>query len=243
MARDEMKVAVVTGANRGIGREVARQLVADHGYAVVLCGRTLKKAKQTADELRQELGVDAVIEPAQLDVTSDEQSRELAKFVRERFGKLHALVNNAGAVLEDGWPSILDSAKDTVLKTVEINTTGALGVTQALMPLLLEAGGGRIVMVSSGMASLNEMGSHHFAYRVSKAGLNVLTLMLHAELADKGLRVNSVCPGFVRTELTPANAQADREIPDGARGIVWAATLGPDGPAGGFFRDGEPVAW
>lgn len=239
----EKPVALVTGGNRGLGRETARQLAADHGYAVVLSARSQEKAKQAADELKAACGADAIIEPMKLDVTMPEDAVAMANFLGERFGRLDALVNNAGAILEQGWPSILETEPDAVRRTFENNTISALNVTQALVALLLQNGGGNIVMVSSIMGGLTEMGGNHFAYRVSKTGLNVLTRVLHAELAEKGVRVNSVCPGFVKTGLSAANVNADREVAEGAKGIVWAATLHKDGPSGGFFRDGQPVPW
>jgi len=236
-------VALVTGGNRGLGRETAKQLAADHGYAVVLTARSLDKAEQAVGELKSEIGDDAVIEPAVLDVTDTQQAKELAGSVEQRFGRLDALVNNAGAILEEGWPGALEASADVVRKTFDTNTVGALNVTQAFIPLLLENGGGTVVMVSSSMARLSEMGSHHVAYRLSKTAMNALTLTLHAEFGDQGLRVNAVCPGFVKTNLSAANANAPLEVDEGAKGIVWAATRDENGPSGGFFQHGEPIDW
>jgi len=241
--KSDRLVALVTGANRGLGRETVRQLIVDHGYAVVLSARSLAKAQQAAHELKAEVGGDAVLEPVELDVSNAQQAKKLAAFVEARFGRLDTLVNNAGALVEKGWPSILETNVDDVRETLEINTISALTVSQAFVPLLLKGNGGNIVMVSSGMGGLTEMGSHHLAYRLSKTGMNVLTRTLHGEFAEQGLRINSVCPGFVKTEFSPANVDAEREIPEGAKGIVWAATLDEKGPSGGFFRDGEAILW
>jgi NAD(P)-dependent dehydrogenase (short-subunit alcohol dehydrogenase family) len=136
---------------------------------------------------------------------------------------------------------VLDVPPELVLAAFETNTLGALKVTQALAPLLVAAGGGNVVNVSSGMGGLTEMGGGSTPYRLSKAALNALTRVLHAELSGRGVRVNSVCPGWVRTDM--GGASAPRGVDQGASGIVWAATLEEGGPSGGFFRDGRPIAW
>ena len=232
-------VAVVTGANRGLGRETCRQL-AELGWTVVLTARDLDKAVQTAAELRDEIPA-AEILPQALDVTDSEQSDALAAFVSERFGGIDALVNNAGAILESSEANgALDGDPDVVLRTFEVNTVGTLRVTRALASLVAAAGG-NVVNVSSGMGGIAEMEGGWTGYRLSKAGLNALTRVLHAELSDKGVRVNAVCPGWVRTDM--GGPSATRAIPDGGASIVWAATLPQGGPSGGFFRDGDPIAW
>lgn len=228
------RTALITGANRGLGLETARQLRA-LGWTVGLAARRLDAARAAADQL----GGDCL--PLALDVTDAAQAQAVAQRLREEWGGLDALVNNAGAVLQ-GWEdgSVLTSEIEVVARSVDINALGALRVTQAVLPMLL-ARRGVIVNVSSGMGGVSEMGGGQVGYRLSKASLNALTRILHAEHSGAGLRVNSVCPGWVRTEL--GGPQASLSVEEGARGIVWAATLGPEGPSGGFFRHGQPIAF
>ncbi len=230
-------VALVTGAYRGIGLEVARQLAA-RGYTVVLTARDAAKAETAARALR-DAGLEGVV-PAQLDVT-DEQSVESARrFVEERFGRLDVLVNNA-AILYDSWQRAETADLKTVREAFETNTLGPWRTSQAFAPLLRKSVRGRIVNVSSESGSLSSMGAGTPAYGVSKAALNALTRMLADELRGARVLVNSVCPGWVATEM--GGPDAPRTPEEGAAGVVWAATLPDGGPTGGFFRDGEALAW
>ena len=234
-------VAVVTGASRGIGAEVARQL-AERGWAVVLTGRGAR-VEEACRSVQQALPEAAVV-ARQLDVRDAEQARKVADFVRERFGRLDALVNNAGGIFDEGGRSTLEQDPSRVLESLDNNTLGALRVSQALVPVMLASGGGNVVNVSSGMGGLAEMGGGHPGYRLSKAALNALTRVLHAELGGvdgRRVRVNAVCPGWVRTDM--GGSGATRDVAEGAAGVTWAATLPVDGPSGGFFRDGKPIAW
>jgi NAD(P)-dependent dehydrogenase (short-subunit alcohol dehydrogenase family) len=230
------RVALVTGAYRGIGLEVSRQL-ARRGFAVVLTARDARKGEDAAAALKgQGLGV----VPFALDVT-DRQSVEAARlFVEERFGRLDVLVNNA-AILYDSWQRAVTADLETVREAFETNTLGAWRTAQAFIPLLRAGGHGRIVNVSSESGSLDRMGGGTPAYSVSKAALNALTRMLADELRHSRVLVNSVCPGWVATEM--GGPDAPRTVEEGASGVVWAATLPDDGPTGGFFRDGQPLAW
>jgi NAD(P)-dependent dehydrogenase (short-subunit alcohol dehydrogenase family) len=229
-------VALVTGAYRGIGLEVSRQL-ARRGFKTILTARDPRKGEAAAETLRTQ-GLEVV--SARLDVT-DQQSVDAARlFVEERFGRLDVLVNNA-AILYDSWQRAAEANLETVREAFETNTLGAWRVAQAFLPLLRESGRGRIVNVSSESGSLAVMGGGTPAYSVSKVALNALTRMLAAELRGAGVLVNSVCPGWVATEM--GGPDAPRTPEEGAAGIVWAATLPADGPTGGFFRDGEPLAW
>ena len=222
-------VALVTGGNRGIGRETCRQLAAA-GWTVVLAARSGGEAAAA------ELGVAAV----ELDVTSEEQAWAAGAWVRERYGRLDALVNNAGAVFDPPHAAALTQDLDGLRRSFEVNALGALIVTRAMAPLL-RAYGGNVVNVSSGMGAVTDMGGGWAGYRLSKAALNALTRVLHAELHPRGVRVNAVCPGWVQTDL--GGAGAPRTVEAGAAGVVWAATLPASGPSGGFFRDGQPIAW
>ncbi|MET0624974.1 MAG: SDR family oxidoreductase [Pyrinomonadaceae bacterium] len=229
-------VALVTGAYRGIGLEVARQL-AGRGYTVVLTARDLSKAETAASALSEQ-GLDVV--PARLDVTDDGSVEAARRFVEERFGRLDVLVNNA-AVLYDSWQRVAEADLKTVREAFETNTLGPWRVAQAFIPRLRESRHGRIVNVSSESGSLASMGAGTPAYGVSKVALNALTRMLADELRGARVLVNSVCPGWVATEM--GGPEAPRTPEEGAAGVVWAATLPDGGPTGGFFRDGEPLAW
>ncbi len=237
----ESRIALVSGANRGLGFETARQL-ARLGDRVVLAARDLDKAEIAAQILRGEQ-LDVV--PHQLDVASAESCARLS-----RLGAVDVLVNNAAVMAEsDENPlaagarsrSALEVAPDIVREAFETNTLGAYRVIQALAPGMRGRGYGRIVNVSSGLGQLNEMGGGYPAYRVSKAGLNALTRIFASELRDAGVLVNSVCPGWARTDMGGPQAQLEPE--KAVATIVWAATLPDDGPTGGFFRAKQPIPW
>jgi NAD(P)-dependent dehydrogenase (short-subunit alcohol dehydrogenase family) len=230
------RVALVTGANRGIGLEVARQL-AGLGFGVILGARDAEKGQKAAETINQD-GIDVIAR--QLDVT-DQQSIEAAKlWVEERFGKLDVLVNNA-AILYDSWQRAANADLKIVREAFETNTLGAWRMCQAFIPLLKRSEHARIVNVSSESGSLAVMGGGTPAYSVSKVALNALTRMLADELRSSGILVNSVCPGWVATEMGGPNAP--RTVEEGAASVVWAATLPDKGPTGGFFRDGQPLQW
>lgn len=254
---------LVTGANRGIGLGVCRELV-QRGYSVVVTARRSETAELAADQLRTKGSARVV--PAVLDVASAASVAELAQWIRSEGISLAALVNNAGVSLT-GFDARVAQA------TLETNTFGPIRVADALERALVP--GARVVNVSSGMGHLSRFGNdlrirfesartrgdlsellrefveavaadRHSklgwpsnAYSVSKAGLNVFTRLLASERPE--LRVNSVCPGWVRTDM--GGSSASRSVEQGAAGVVWAATLPGDGPTGGFFRDAEPIDW
>lgn len=231
---NERRVALVSGGNRGIGREVARQL-ASLDYTVVVGSRDLAKGQQVAAEL----GDRAIA--LQLDVTNVESIERCIAEIGGDFGRLDVLVNSAG-VIGGGWStSAVDIDLDEVRETLETNLFGAWRLTQAALPLMRRNGYGRVVNISSGMGQLSDMGGHSPSYRVSKTGLNALTRMLTAELGEESILVNSVCPGWVRTDMGGPNAR--RSVEEGAETPVWLATLPDDGPRGGFFRDRKPIPW
>jgi NAD(P)-dependent dehydrogenase (short-subunit alcohol dehydrogenase family) len=232
------RIAVVTGTNRGLGLETCRQLAAQ-GIRVMMTSRSEEKGRQTAERLQAE-GLDVVFFP--LDVTDPDGPMRLSAYVRETFGRLDILVNNAG-IFPDPWgtevSSVFRADVATVRAAMETNTYGALRLMQALIPLM--QGSGNVVNVSSGMGQLSDMNGCCPGYRLSKSGLNALTRIFADELRDTGVKINSVCPGWVRTDMGGSNAE--RSVEQGAQGIVWAATLDESGPSGGFFRDGKAIPW
>ncbi len=233
------KIAVVTGANRGLGFETCRQL-AKQGYKVILTSRDETKGKAAASKLKSE-NLDIIYHS--LDVTRDDSVQQLADFINQQFGRLHVLVNNAGVFIEKNadYPSIFDTKVDTIRQTLEVNTYGALRVTQALVSLMKKNNYGRIVNVSSGMGQLSDMDGGYSGYRVSKTALNALTRIFASELKNTNILINSLCPGWVKTNMGGENAPRTPE--EGVDTIVWLATL-PDGsPTGGFFRDRKPIEW
>lgn len=229
------RLALVTGANRGIGLEVCRQL-AGQGYTVLLGSRDLAKGERAAASLAGEgLSVTAV----QLNVADEASVNRCAAEVETAFGRLDVLVNNA-AIHYDTWQRTVTADLSVVQEALETNTFGAWRTTQAFLPLLRKSQHGRIVNVSSEAGSLAGMGGGTPAYSLSKAALNALTRMLAAESRGDDVLVNSVCPGWVATDM---GGSGGRPVKDGAASVVWAALLSDDGPTGGFFRDGKPLPW
>ena len=230
-----MPVALVSGANRGIGREAARQLAEDKGYEVILTARDEAKAREAAE------AIDGEVRPLELDVSDAASIESAAAAVSADPGRLDVLVNNAGIGADFGVAGV-DPDFGAIQTTLETNFFGAYRLAVALLPLLRQSEHPRIVNVSSGMGGVAEMGGWSPGYRVSKAALNAMTRILSTELEGNGVLVNSACPGFVKTDMgTPLGAP--KSVEDGAAGIVWLATLPDDGPTGGFFRDGKPVAF
>jgi NAD(P)-dependent dehydrogenase (short-subunit alcohol dehydrogenase family) len=228
------RVALISGGNRGIGREVARQL-AEQGYRVVIGSRDLAKGEQAAAELGEK------VVARQLDVTDEESIERCVASIDEDFGRLDVLVNNAG-IGGGGWSTdAADVDLDEVRDLLETNLFGAWRLAQVALPLMRRNDYGRIVNLSSGMGQLSDMGGHAPAYRVSKTGLNALTRMLTTELGNENILVNSCCPGWVRTDMGGPGAR--RSVEQGAETPVWLAMLPDDGPRGGFFRDREPIPW
>ena len=235
MSKDERSVALVTGANRGIGLELVRQL-ARQGFTPVLGSRDPEKGRLAAEALGRE-GMDVVA--LELDVSDTRDIEGLAASLESRVGRLDVLVNNAAINYDTGQRGI-DADLGVVNEALQTNLLGAWRTTQACLPLLRRSAHGRIVNVSSGAGSLSDMGAGTPAYSVSKAALNALTRILAAELRDDGILVNSVCPGWVATDMGGAGG---RPVADGAASVMWAVLLPDDGPTGGFFRDGRQVEW
>lgn len=230
----ERRTVVVTGANRGIGYELARQLAA-RGEFVVLTARTLAKARRAADSLPP----DSHVLPVALDVTSERDGDALVEALLEHTDRVDVLINNSAIHYDTGQRAV-DADLQVVREALETNVIGAWRTTLALLALIRAGANGRIVNVSSGAGSLHEMSSGTPAYRVSKAALNALTRTLAADLRGEGVLVNAVCPGWVNTDM---GGPGGRPVTDGAASVLWAADLPSDGPTGGFFRDGRPIAF
>jgi NAD(P)-dependent dehydrogenase (short-subunit alcohol dehydrogenase family) len=236
MERVEMeyeRVALVSGGNRGIGLEVCRQL-AERGITVVMGSRDAEQGREAAAGLPDGVVVH------QLDVADPESVERLASSVQEEFGRIDVLVNNA-AISNDEGQSGVEADLDRVKEALEANLFGAWRLCEVAIPMMRRNGYGRIVNVSTGLASLEDMGGGSPGYRVSKTALNVLTRILASELRGSGILVNAVNPGWVQTDM--GGSGATRTVEEGAEALVWAATLPNNGPNGGFFRDREPVTW
>jgi NAD(P)-dependent dehydrogenase (short-subunit alcohol dehydrogenase family) len=231
-----VRVALVTGANRGLGFETSRQLLAQ-GLRVVLAGRDEQGLERAADEL------DAGAERAMavcLDVTDVTSITRAHRGVGERFGAVDVLVNNA-AVLEFENADALSIPAEAYRRTFETNVFAAIELCRVFTPPMAEARYGRIVNVSSGVGQLATMSTYAPAYAMSKTALNAFTRILAHTYRDRGVLVNAVDPGWVRTDM--GGPSAPRSPGEGADTIVWLATLPDDGPSGGFFRDRRAIEW
>jgi NAD(P)-dependent dehydrogenase (short-subunit alcohol dehydrogenase family) len=235
MMNKPVRIALITGANRGIGFEVCRQL-ASQGFVVLLTARDAAKAETAA----RKLGNGGTVESLLLDVADIASIEKAAEVVAGRYGYLDVLINNAG-INYDTWETAESADIDgTVQDTIRTNLLGPWQVSKAFLPLLRKSRAARIVNVSSEAGSLARMGAGPPAYQVTKAGLNALTRTLAGELRNAGILVNAVCPGWVATDM---GGSGGRPVADGAAGIIWAATLPDSGPTGGFFQDGKPLPW
>jgi NAD(P)-dependent dehydrogenase (short-subunit alcohol dehydrogenase family) len=224
-------LAVVTGANRGLGLGVVRRL-AERGHPVVLGARDPEKGERAAAGLEN-------VEVRELDVARQESVDALTAWVREHHGALEILVNNA-AVHYDTWQTAIGADLAVAEEALAVNTLGAWRTTAACADLLTR--GARVVMVSSGSGSFGETGDSGRtpAYAVSKAALDMLTVKLAADLRRRGVLVNAVCPGWVATDM---GGPGGRPLDEGVDSILWAVDLPPDGPTGTFTRDGRPIPW
>ncbi len=243
MAHDK-KVALITGANRGIGLETAKQLGAQ-GIAVLVASRKLSDSEAAVTKLKAE-GVEAY--PIQLDVGNAEDRSAAVKYVTENFGKLDILINNAGVLKTEKTASIETPAAN-LEATFATNLFHTVAVTQDFLPLLRKSDAARIVNLSSILGSLTLHADpkspiasfKNFAYDASKSALNAFTIHLAYDLKDTPIKVNSAHPGWVKTEMGGEGAQM--EIPDGAKTSVALALLGPEGPSGRFIHMGQELPW
>lgn len=237
MAVIDKRIAVVTGGNRGIGFEICRQLAA-RGLRVVLTSRDASRGEEACQKLVAD-GADVIFHP--LDVDSDDSVAELARYLDREQGRVDVLVNNAGIMIDPSSKGILKTPLDIFRQTLETNFFGALRMCQAIVPIMQGGHYGRIVNLSSGLGQLDEMGDGTAAYRSSKTALNALTRMVAAAVSGEDILVNSMCPGWVRTDMGGENAT--RSVDKGAETAVWLAMLPHDGPTGGFFRDKAAIPW
>jgi NAD(P)-dependent dehydrogenase (short-subunit alcohol dehydrogenase family) len=241
---ENKKVALVTGANKGIGFEVARQL-AEQGMTVLLGARNVERGEEAAAKLRDE-NFDAQF--IRLDIGDAATHQSAAQFIEEKFGKLDVLVNNAGIALDAGEkPS--EVSQDLLRQTFDTNFFGAIAVTQAFLPLIKKSDAGRIVNVSSGLGSLTQNSDPNWeffqvkplAYNASKTALNAFTVILAHELKDTDIKVNSADPGFTATDLN--GHQGYKTVEQGASIITDLAVLSDDGATGSYFDDRGVLPW
>lgn len=237
---NQKPVAVVTGGNRGMGLATCRAL-AEKGFHVLLASRNLQSGKSAAKELAQQgLSVEAV----KLEMTSQFDIENLARYLRDTHGRVDVLINNAGILIDgelNNPASICDVDAEVIRKTFEVNAIAPMMLIKALLPLMQQAGSGRIVNISSGMGQLSDMGGQHPGYRISKSALNTVTAIFSAELDGSGISINAVCPGWVRTDMGGSNA--DRSPEQGIDTAVWLATSAEANLSGGFYRDRQLIDW
>jgi NAD(P)-dependent dehydrogenase (short-subunit alcohol dehydrogenase family) len=236
-----MKTALITGANRGLGFEASKQL-AELGFKVFMGCRDEAKGNLACDELVK-VGLD--VEFIKLDVTKTKDVRKVHDIFREEGRTLDVLINNAGVFLESlhddpSISSVLKVDPVIIMKTIEANTMGPLNLIQSRAPLMIKQGHGRIINISSGMGALTGMEGFWPGYRMSKAALNVLTLITSEELKDTNISINSVCPGWCRSDM--GGQSAPRSLSNGVETTIWLATCDSP-PHGKFLQDKKEVPW
>ncbi len=230
------QLVIVTGANRGLGLGVAEDLLTK-GHRVILTSRSETKGRKEVERLK---GKFEDVYFQRLDVEDSESIKKCFEWVFKEFGVLDILINNAG-INYDTWHDSISADLVECRKTMDVNFFGPWKMCQIFSPLLKKSKKGRIVNVSSGSGALGGEEAGTPGYSASKAALNMLTIKLAHDLRPDNIKVNAVCPGWVRTEMGGSNAT--RSIPEGAASVVWAALVPDDGPSGGFFRDGNRLAW
>jgi NAD(P)-dependent dehydrogenase (short-subunit alcohol dehydrogenase family) len=230
------RVAVITGANRGMGLETARQLLA-RGYHVALTGRDIN-AVETARRRLGDLAAHAIGE--RLDVIDPTSIVEASRAIHARWGQVDVLVNNAAILLGEG-DEALAIPLDEYRRTFEVNVFGVLEACRVFVPAMAARGYGRVVNVSSGAGQLADMTTYAPAYSMSKTAVHALTRILAATYRARGVLVNAVDPGWVRTDM--GGPSAPRSLEEGVDTTVWLATLPDAGPTGGYFKDRRPIDW
>lgn len=238
-------IAAVTGGNKGLGLSTCRKL-AEKGYNVILTSRDDQKGQDAVTQLNAE---GFLINFLQLDVADPKSIANFYQQIVEQWGRLDVLVNNAGVLLDEendtskykDFEKLIDHRRAIFEETLKVNVTGIYELCERMIPLMLKHNYGRIVNVSSEAGKLSSPHSYYLAYSVSKTALNGLTCFLGERLKGTNVLINSICPGWVKTDMGGPNAP--RSLEEGIKGIIWAATLQKDGPNGGFFRDGKPLDW
>ncbi|TGM57256.1 SDR family NAD(P)-dependent oxidoreductase [Leptospira vanthielii] len=234
MKESKERIALVTGANRGIGKQVSIDL-AKLGIYVLIGARNPGEAEDTLAAVKA-VGKGEIIS---LDVSKEQSIGGALDTITGSFGKLDILVNNAGIFADPG--SFYDTTSEDLHRTLLANLYGPFRLIQTFLPMMIQNNFGRIVNVSSGMGQLSDMGGGYPAYRISKTAINALTSLSSVEAVGKNIKINSVCPGWVKTDM--GGASATRPVEKGAETIVWAATLPDSGPTGKFFRDKKEIGW
>jgi NAD(P)-dependent dehydrogenase (short-subunit alcohol dehydrogenase family) len=240
---NSQKIALITGANKGLGFETARQL-GKKGVTVLLGSRDQNRGDRAAESLRPELGR---VESIPLDVTDPRTIQQAAERIEAQFGRLDILINNAGIIVRRG--SVSEPEIGDLRQTLETNLFGAFAMTKAFLALLRKSREGRIVNVSSTLGSIQIQGDPAWrdqlpataAYTISKTALNAMTVLLANELRDSGIKVNAVCPGYAATDLN--QFQGTKTPQEAVKVIVRYALLAHDGPTGGFFNEEAPLPW
>jgi NAD(P)-dependent dehydrogenase (short-subunit alcohol dehydrogenase family) len=231
------KIAIVTGGNRGLGLETARQLMRNDVF-VIVGARDKPKCETALEELKRE---GANVDAFPLDVNDTKMVKRFVEYLEKTHGSPSILVNNAGVYPEATTSRVVDTPTSVWRETFETNLFGAVRMCREVVPLMAKLRYGRIVNMSSGLGQLHQMGEGSPAYRVSKAALNALTRTLAAEVAGSGILVNSMSPGWVKTDM--GGEDAPRSVEEGADTAVWLCLLPSNGPTGQFFRDRKPIPW
>lgn len=235
------RVAVVTGANRGIGLEITRQLAKNKDIHVILTSRNEEEGQKALSELSATQGK---VTYHKLDVTDESSIQSLKNHLEHDNGRVDILVNNAGVFLdrhESKQHSVMDVDLDTVRQTLEVNLYGPLRLSQVLIPLMKKNNYGRIVNMSSGLGQISDMGGEYTAYRLSKVALNALTRILASEIKGQNILVNTMCPGWIKTRM--GGPDAPGSVEEGADTAVWLATLDDGAASGQYFRNRTPIEW
>jgi NAD(P)-dependent dehydrogenase (short-subunit alcohol dehydrogenase family) len=230
------KIAIVTGSNRGIGLQIVKDLL-EEGHEVIMTARNEAKGKAAFEALHK---LNANLHFSILDVANEESMVEFAEYVGNKFGRADILVNNAGIFIDQEYGG-LNVPLNIVLQTFTTNTLGPLKLSQLLIPLMKKNNFGRIVNLSSGLGSLNDMGAGYPAYRISKAALNAVTKILASETVGSNILINAMCPGWVKTDM--GGSGATRTVKKGAETALWLAGFEGNGPTGKFFRDKKEINW
>lgn len=229
------RIALITGASRGIGLEIGKQLLS-HGFTVIFTSRNMLIGRPLVNELRKEHKTAWF---HQLDVTEEESIRDMVEYVLEEHGRVDVLINNAGVYLDEGQ-STLNVDLDDMRKTMETNVYGPMMVTRAILPALKKSDDARVINLSSDMGQISSMGGGSPAYRISKTALNALTIIQSSELSSEGIKVNAIHPGWIRTDM--GGRGAPRSLEEGTDTAVWLATE-PDIPTGKYFFERKVIDW